>query len=50
MNVYRSVVVEAKQYANQVQNQRMTIHSLENQILQLEQDRHKKTHTNRDRR
>lgn len=37
MNLYRSVVVEAKQYANQVQQQRMAIHTLENQILQLEE-------------
>ena len=42
MNLYRSVVVEAKQYANQVQQQRMEIHTLENQILQLEQERHQK--------
>ena len=42
MNLYRSVVVEAKQYANQVEQQRMAIHTLENHILQLEQERHQK--------
>ena len=39
MNLYRSVVGEAKQYANEVQQQRMTIHTLENHIIRLEQER-----------